>query len=263
MSDPSALLAHIVSQTKSNIDFLVSQNHISEADGKDIIAKLPATEDHAVAAITRQAQQLTLARSEPSVPNANPPPAPNPAVPARRGIPPPPRRAVQVRALWNWNEHGENPNDLSFRAGDVIEMITETNADWWTGRRNGKQGLFPSNYVEKLETSSSPSPSYNERPPQDRKFSSPPYAPQYQQQHPMGPPPMGPPVYMSNQPVAYNPYLAQPPGNVVAQPPPEEPPKKSRFGGMGNTLAQSAVGGLGFGKSLVRLWEAVSSTQFS
>jgi hypothetical protein len=114
-------------------------------------------------------------------------------------------------------------------------MITETNADWWTGRHNGRQGLFPSNYVEKLETSSSPSP-YNERPPPDRSFSSPPYAPQYSQQPPMGPPSMGPPVYPSNQPVAYNPYLAQPPGNVVAQPPPEEPPKKSRFGGMGNTV---------------------------
>jgi len=125
-------------------------------------------------------------------------------------------------------------------------MITETNADWWTGRHNGKQGLFPSNYVEKLESSSSPSP-YNEKLPQDRNFSSPPYAPQYQQQPPMGPPPMGPPIYPSNQPVAYNPYMAQPPGNVIVQPAPEEPPKKSRFGGMGNTLAQSAVGGLGFG----------------
>ena len=107
MSDPSALLAHIVSQTKSNIDFLVSQNHISQADGKDIIAKLPATEDPAVAALTTQTQQLTVARSEPSRPNVSPSPAPNPAVPARRGVPPPPRRAVQVRALWNWNEHGE------------------------------------------------------------------------------------------------------------------------------------------------------------
>jgi hypothetical protein len=124
---------------------------------------------------------------------------------------------------------------LSFKAGDVFEMITETNADWWTGRHNGKQGLFPSNYVEKLETSSSPS-HYNERPSQERNFSSPAYAPQYQQHQP----PVGPPmVYQSpppNQPVAYNPYMAQPPGNFVAQSPPEEPPKKSRFGGMGNTV---------------------------
>jgi hypothetical protein len=104
MSDPSALLAHIVSQTKSNIDFLVSQNYISQADGKDIIAKLPAAEDSAVAALSRQAQHLSLAR--PSVPDASPEPSSNPVVPARRGVPPPPRRAVQVRALWNWNDDG-------------------------------------------------------------------------------------------------------------------------------------------------------------
>jgi hypothetical protein len=39
---------------------------------------------------------------------------------------------------------------LSFAAGDTIEIVDETNADWWTGRVNGKQGLFPSTYVEKL-----------------------------------------------------------------------------------------------------------------
>jgi len=41
-----------------------------------------------------------------------------------------------------------------------------------------------------------------------------------------------------------------PPGNiVVAQAVPEQPqpPKKKRFGGLGNTLAQSAAGGVGFG----------------
>jgi len=141
---------------------------------------------------------------------------------------------------------------LSFRAGDAFEVLTETNPDWWTGRHNGKQGLFPSNYVEKLDTSTSPS-QLNEKPPiQGREFSSPPYAPQYQQySSPMGPPPMGPPVMYQppppNQQVAYNPYMAQPPGNVVVEPPPEQPPKKSRFGGMGNTLVQSAVGGVGFG----------------
>jgi hypothetical protein len=51
---------------------------------------------------------------------------------------------------------------------------------------------------------------------------------------------MGPPVMYQppppNQQVAYNPYMAQPPGNVVVEPPPEQPPKKSRFGGMGNTV---------------------------
>lgn len=28
--------------------------------------------------------------------------------------------------------------------------MEETNADWWTGKFRGKQGLFPSTYVQKL-----------------------------------------------------------------------------------------------------------------
>ena len=47
-------------------------------------------------------------------------------------------------------------NDLSFRAGDIIAIIAETNADWWTGRLannpNSREGLFPANYVEKIAT---------------------------------------------------------------------------------------------------------------
>lgn len=45
----------------------------------------------------------------------------------------------------------QDPNDLAFEVGDIIEVIAETNTDWWTGRnRLGKQGLFPSTYVAKL-----------------------------------------------------------------------------------------------------------------
>ena len=44
----------------------------------------------------------------------------------------------------------QDPNDLSFHSGDVIEIISETNPDWWTGKLKGRQGLFPSNYVERL-----------------------------------------------------------------------------------------------------------------
>lgn len=31
--------------------------------------------------------------------------------------------------------------------------MEETNADWWTGKVNGRRGLFPSNYVEKMSSS--------------------------------------------------------------------------------------------------------------
>lgn len=128
----------------------------------------------------------------------------------------------------------QEPNDLSFRAGDIIEVVAETNADWWTGKVNGKQGLFPSNYVEKMPSSLSP-PSYpplNEgrgaspaNPPVPYNTGSPvPYQPGYNG------PPQG---YLPPQP--YNPYggpsSQPPPPPVVVQQVPAQPAKPSRFGG--------------------------------
>lgn len=35
--------------------------------------------------------------------------------------------------------------DLSFSAGDKIELVkrTDSEEDWWTGRLNGVEGVFP------------------------------------------------------------------------------------------------------------------------
>nr|XP_031863366.1 uncharacterized protein CI109_001241 [Kwoniella shandongensis]KAA5530438.1 hypothetical protein CI109_001241 [Kwoniella shandongensis] len=40
--------------------------------------------------------------------------------------------------------------DLSFRAGDRIEIVerTENADDWWTGRLNGQTGIFPGTYTQ-------------------------------------------------------------------------------------------------------------------
>ncbi len=35
-------------------------------------------------------------------------------------------------------------------------MIQEHETGWWIGKNNGKQGFFPSNYVEKIETEIKP-----------------------------------------------------------------------------------------------------------
>jgi LAS seventeen-binding protein 1/2 len=116
----------------------------------------------------------------------------------------------------------KEPNDLSFREGDIIEVVAEMNADWWTGKLNGKQGIFPSNYVEKMSRSLSP-PSYPS---------------------PSGPPPeaslvpysnSGPPIVYPPPPQPYNPYLGQPgQQQVVVQQAP--PPKPNRFGGLGQVV---------------------------
>ncbi|SAL97257.1 hypothetical protein [Absidia glauca] len=46
---------------------------------------------------------------------------------------------------------GEDPNtDLSFRKGDMIEVIEHVNEDWWRGTLDGKTGIFPQNHVQSL-----------------------------------------------------------------------------------------------------------------
>lgn len=40
--DTHPFVAHILSQTRQNLEFLIAQNQISENDGRDILAKLSA-----------------------------------------------------------------------------------------------------------------------------------------------------------------------------------------------------------------------------
>ncbi|KAF7527016.1 hypothetical protein G7054_g10586 [Neopestalotiopsis clavispora] len=79
------------------------------------------------------------------------------AAAAAKSKPPPPKPkpshlskapgAETVTALYDYSAQAEG--DLSFRAGDVITIVTRTNNEneWWTGKVNGKQGQFPGNYV--------------------------------------------------------------------------------------------------------------------
>lgn len=52
-----------------------------------------------------------------------------------------------VVALYSYQAQTEG--DLSFSAGDRIEVVQKTGSqdDWWTGKVNGAQGIFPGNYV--------------------------------------------------------------------------------------------------------------------
>ncbi|KAG2147623.1 SH3-domain-containing protein [Suillus clintonianus] len=256
MSDHT-LLDHIVSQTRQNVELLMSHNRISPSDGRDILLKLPSTGiAGSIVSITQQTKRLSIS------------PAPVQSVISNNaGFHLSPKS--EARAIWDWAS--EDPNDLSFNTGEIIEIVKETNEDWWTGRNKaGKQGLFPATYVEKLAPrSASPPPmSFPEFPKTrtslDSKYgltsepkytsSGPPGPPQYSAPQPMQqqyPPPPGPPAggYQPPGPPVggyppYNSYSAIPP---VAQPVPQQPPKKGRFGNLGSTMATSAAGGLGFG----------------
>jgi hypothetical protein len=41
--------------------------------------------------------------------------------------------------------------DLTFNEGDVIS-VTQADGDWWTGTCGSKSGIFPANFVKKMET---------------------------------------------------------------------------------------------------------------
>jgi signal transducing adaptor molecule len=55
----------------------------------------------------------------------------------------------RVRALYDFNP--SEPGELQFRKGDVIAVLESVYKDWWKGSLRGQTGIFPLNYVEKLQ----------------------------------------------------------------------------------------------------------------
>lgn len=212
----------IISQTRSNIQFLQSINKISSDDARRILSKLPSSD------YSLEVRQNSLPRHSPS----------------------------NVRAIWSYNGSGQDPKNLTFNSGDIIQVTDQTNSDWWTGRLNGREGVFPSSYVEKAPPT--PQPHYEQRPPpmprqSPANFPGPNYPtgpPGYPQQPQYYPPPPPGNMYSPNlmPPPGGRPYppVQGPQGPVVI----EQPPKKhgkSSGGDLGSTLVHSAVGGAGFG----------------
>lgn len=54
-----------------------------------------------------------------------------------------------VKALHSFkaNEEGE----LEFKRGDLIQVVERNEDGWWKGTLNGREGIFPSNYVDENE----------------------------------------------------------------------------------------------------------------
>jgi len=110
-----------------------------------------ACNESAMAKLTKVASLSTLekARSYPPkiTPNASsamyfnkptqsvPAPVPKPAV----------KTVPTARALYSYNSM--EPNELSFKAGDVLQIFSQEEG-WWKAELNGKMGLVPSNYVQ-------------------------------------------------------------------------------------------------------------------
>jgi amphiphysin len=77
-----------------------------------------------------------------SIKKAPPPPPP---IKTRASGAPPQQYCV---ALFDFTAQAEG--DLSFKVGDRIEIVerSESQDDWWTGRLNGVQGVFPGSYTQ-------------------------------------------------------------------------------------------------------------------
>ncbi|NXE82155.1 SH319 protein, partial [Cochlearius cochlearius] len=54
----------------------------------------------------------------------------------------------KAKALYDF--HGENEDELSFKAGDTITELESVDEDWMSGEIQGKCGIFPKNFVQIL-----------------------------------------------------------------------------------------------------------------
>ncbi|EAU85585.1 hypothetical protein CC1G_06298 [Coprinopsis cinerea okayama7 len=253
---PDAALDFILSQTKQNVQYLLARKAMGEKDGEDILFKLTCSQSALAMAPTDEVQnrgpsfqgERNSFSSEKKERGTEQGSRLRPSVPA-----PPTPCLFRAKAIWGYNEDNKEPNDLSFREGDIVDIISETNADWWTGRYNGKTGLFPSAYVSRVPNGppvvpgNSPAhmggprypPGIRPYPPATPTYTAPPYPPPAQ-------PPYNPP---NNSPAYVNPGPPAPLPSQQQLPPmqPNEPKKQSLGGTFGNTLAQAAAGGIGFG----------------
>ncbi|KZT25066.1 BAR-domain-containing protein, partial [Neolentinus lepideus HHB14362 ss-1] len=59
-----------------------------------------------------------------------------------------------VRAVYDFS--GASGDELSFRAGAVIVVLSEVLEGWWMGEVNGKTGLFPTTYTDAVGTARVP-----------------------------------------------------------------------------------------------------------
>jgi son of sevenless len=55
-----------------------------------------------------------------------------------------PPGGLYVRALYDYD--ADDRTSLSFRQGDIIQVITQLESGWWDGVIHGVRGWFPSNY---------------------------------------------------------------------------------------------------------------------
>ena len=46
----------------------------------------------------------------------------------------------------------QEENELAFSRGDLIKITNTSDAHWWNGKINDREGMFPANYVQVITT---------------------------------------------------------------------------------------------------------------
>jgi len=71
--------------------------------------------------------------------------------PARKAsVAPTPGQAGWFAAKALYSFEPQSDQELPFQAGDIIDIYDTSHGEWWFGQLQGKNGCFPSSYVERL-----------------------------------------------------------------------------------------------------------------
>lgn len=65
------------------------------------------------------------------------------------------------RAKVAFSYTADNSDELTLPLGSIVEILGEEEEGWWRGKLNGKEGVFPSNFVELVEEEESSPPPYS------------------------------------------------------------------------------------------------------
>lgn len=106
----------------------------------------PAEKEHDKGDRVNPIEDVTM----PNTPVPTPPPDPTRLMPP---LPEPdvPNAKIFV-ALYDYDARTDE--DLSFRKGEHLEILNDTQGDWWLARskKTRQEGYIPSNYVAKLKS---------------------------------------------------------------------------------------------------------------